>query len=315
MLPPGSVAVTRLLQVTDLIRILVNAPVSTVLIVAGIALLTVAILGTIDRWGIELGDWGRKYGLMIGSVVLLLGVGLHVGMPVDDGGGPSDGTPAPASTPTPTLTPVTAPASPTPAPPTEPPTPAPSLASFSFPEGFAASGFTDPDRAVDGHLRAVSLQSFQATLRYRSDRSTLRFDISADPETRRVHNIWHENGSVQSELYYDAGAVQIRTPGSGGFERGDAVSFAAATLVEGQFDRFFYSTLSDPEALRTQNRPAVSYVVTSERDDHEGDLTVLENGLFLDYSLRIERDSGEVFMQYHVTNLGNTTVETPAWAA
>lgn len=311
MIPPGSAAVARPLQVTDLIRTLVNAPVSTVLIVAGIAFLTVAILGSIERWGIELGDWGRKYGLIIGSVVLLLGVGLHVGMPVDDGGVPSDGTPTPA----PTSTPTTAPATPTPAPPTEPPTPTPSLASFSFPEGFAASGFTDPDRAIDSHLRAVSLQSFQATLAYRSDRSTTTFDIRADPETRRVHNIWRENGSVQSELYYDAGTVQTRTPGSRGFESGDAVSFAAATLVEGQFDRFFYSTLSDPAALRTQNRPAVSYVVTSERDDHEGDLIVLENGLFLDYSLRIEGDRGEVFMQYHVTNLGNTTVETPGWAA
>lgn len=297
MIPQGSAEFARPLQITDLIRTLVNAPVSVVLIVAGIVFLAVAILGKIERWGIELGEWGRKYGLMIGSVVLIIGLGLHVGMPIYDGGDSTNGPPTPTSTPaTGTLTPT------------------PSLASFSFPEGFDESGFTDSDRAVDGHLRAVSLQSFQATLVFRRDGSTLTFDISADPETRRVHKIWRENGSIQSELYYDSGTVQTRTPGSRGFDREDAVSFAAVTLVEGQFDRFFYSKLSDPEVIRTQNRVAVSYVVTSERNDHEGDLTIAENGLFIDYNLRIEGENGEIFMQYHITNLGDTTVETPNWA-
>lgn len=307
MIPPGSAEFARPLQVTELVRTLLNAPVSVVLIVAGIAFLAVAIVGKIPRWGIEPGERGRKFGLMIGSVVLIIGLGIHVGMPVGDDGTPTDGP----STPTPE--PPTEPLTSTPEPPTETLTPTPSLASFSFPEGFDDSGFTDPDRAVDGHLRAVSLQSFQATFLLRRAGSTIRFDISADPETRRVHKVWRENGSIQSELYYDSGAVQTRTPGDRGFDGEDAVSFAAATIVEGQFDRFFYSRLSDPEALRTRGRTAVSYVVGSERDDHEGDLIVTENGLFIDYNLRVEHESGEAFLQYHITNLGNTTVEKPGW--
>jgi hypothetical protein len=307
MIPPEPAEFARPLQVTELLRALLNAPVSVVLVVAGIAFLAVGIVGKIPKWGIEPGERGRTFGLVIGSVMLIIGLGIHVGMPVGDDARPTDdlstSTPAP---PTATLTP-------TPASSTVTLTPTPSLASFSFPEGFDASGFTDPDRAVDGHLRAVSLQSFQASFVFRRDGSTARIDIDADPETRRVHKIWRENGSIQSELYYDSGTVQTRTPGDRGFDSGDAVSFAAATIVEGQFDRFFYSELSDPEVLRTQGRPAVSYVVTSERDDHEGDLIVAENGLFIDYNLRVEHDSGETFVQYHVTNLGNTTVERPTW--
>lgn len=311
MIPAGSGEFTRPIQITELIRALLNAPVSVVLIVAGIAFLAIAIVGRIPSWGIEPGERGRKYGLMIGSVVLVIGLGIYVGM------APPSVTPTPPPT-TETAAPTqSSPAdglsTPTQAPPTETRTPTPSLASFSFPEGFNESGFTDPDRAVDGHLRAVSLQSFQATLVFRTDGTTLRFDISADPETRRVHKIWRENGSIQSELYYDSGTVETRTPGSQGFDSEDAVSFAAATIVEGQFDRFFYSKLSDPEMLRTQDRTAVSYVVTSDREDHEGDLIVAENGLFIDYNLRIEREGGEVFLQYHITGLGETTVEKPDW--
>lgn len=303
MIPPGLSEFARPLQVTDLIRTLVNAPVSVVLILAGIAFLAVAIMGKIERLGIELGEWGRKYGLIIGLMVLIIGLSLHVGMLIDDGqtNGPSTPTPAPTET----LTPTPAP--------TETLTPTPSLASFSFPAGFSESGFTDSDRAVDGHLRAVSLQSFQATLIFRSDGSTAEFKITADPETSRVHKVWRENGSIQSELYYDSGAVQTRTLGGRGFDSEDAVSFAAATYVEGQLDRFHYSALSDPEVLRTQGRTAVSYVVVSERGDHEGDLIVAENGLFIDYNLRIEREGDEAFVQYHITNLGNTTVEKPDW--
>ena len=324
---PGSVAFASPLQVTELIRALLNAPVSVTLIVAGIAFLAVATVGKIPG-RIEPGEQGRKFGLVIGSVLLILGLGIHVGMPVGDGGNPTDGH----STPTPTLAPPTESAtspsvgdgeSPTddlstptstPAPPSPAATDTPTPSLSSFPEGFNESGFTDPNRAVDGHLRAVSLQSFQATLVFRRDGSTLAFDIRADPESRRVHKIWRENGSIQSELFYDAGAVQTRTPGSRGFDGEDAVSYAAATIVEGQFDRFFYSKLSDPEVLRTQGQTAISYIVISERDDHEGDLTVAENGLFINYNLRIELEVGEAFMQYHITNLGETTVEKPEWA-
>lgn len=292
----------RPLQVTELIQALLNAPVSEVLIVAGIVFLGIAIAGKIPGW-MEPGQQGRKFGLVIGSFLLITGLAMHVGLPPAN-----DNDPTPDGS-TPTLS------TPSPSPPTELDTPTPTLDSFSFPAGVAVAGFTDVDRAVDNHLRAVSKQSFRASFTFRRDETVNEIEVVADPEARRVHKIWRRDGTIVSELWFDSGAAQARTPsgGGGGFDPDDAVSFAAATIVEGQFDRFFYSELSDPQAHITQGQPVVSFFVNSTRDDHEGELTIAENGLFLAYDLRIQLDGDQTFVQYLVTDLRQTSVDEPGW--
>lgn len=286
------------LQIVELFRALTDASLPNVLVAAGIVFLAIAIAG--PAW-LDTGEAGRKFGLLFGTVLLVVGLGLHIGGYAGGGGtldGPATDTPT-ASVPTaaPTAT-------------DEPATATVTLDSFSYPAGYDRAGFTDPDRALDQHLRAVTRQSVHATLFYRRAGETFEFEIVADPESGRVHKVERRDGTPVAELFYDSGTSHLN-PESGGFD--EAVSFATATYVEGQFDRFFYSTLSDPQAHRMHGRPVVSYFVTSTRDDHEGELTVTEDGLVVAYDLRIEADGEQAFVEYRVTDLGETSVSVPPW--
>jgi hypothetical protein len=288
------------LQIFELIRALLEAQIPQLLVVAGLVFLGVGIVGKLP--GTDPGERGRKFGVVFGSVLLVVGLGMYGGALGGgaDGGAPTTTNVPPTDTATSTRTETTA--------------PTPTLESVTYPRGFDESGFTDSESALSGHLRVLKRESFAATYTSRGDGAAFDVDIEADPETRRVHKVWRKNGSVESELYYESGSVEVRTPGDQGFDS-DVPSYVAAAYLEGQLDWFGYSNLSDPQVHRHQGRTAVSYFVTSTREDrdHEGELTILENGLVVQYNLRIETDGRESFVQFRLTDLGETTVEEPDW--
>lgn len=293
------------LQIFELIQSLLQARTDQVLIVAGLTFLGIAIVGKFPG-DIEVDEQGRTFGVVFGVLLLLTGLAMNIPGGLDSNGG----------TPTPTHVSPTETVTPTPAQvqTTEIVTPTPSIG--SYPQGFDESGFTDPDMAISGHLRALKKQSFTAIFNYRTEDTTIKLVVQADPETRRVHKVLRNNGSIESELYYDSGSVETRTPGDQGFDS-DVPSYVAAAYVEGQLDWFAYSNLSNRQVHRQQGRTVISYFVTSTREDrtHEGELTITENGLVIQYNLRGETRQGEFFWQFRMTELGETTVEEPDWVS
>lgn len=292
------------LQIIELIRSLLRARTDQLLIVAGLIFLSIAIIGKLPG-GPEVDERGRNFGLVFGVILLVTGLAMIVpGGPI--GFDADDGTPTPTHV-SPTET-VTLP--PTQVQPTEIVTPSVG----SYPQGFDESGFTDPESAISAHFRALKKQSFTSVLTANREDATMKVEIEADPETRRVHKVWWNNGSIESELYYDSGSVAVRTPGDQGFDS-DVPSYVAAAYLEGQLDWFTYSNLSNRQVHRQQGRTVISYFVTSTREDryHEGELTITANGLVVQYNLRVETGQGEVFVQYRTTDLGETTVEEPDW--
>jgi hypothetical protein len=190
----------------------------------------------------------------------------------------------------------------------------PNLDVVQYPQGYDRSGFADSDMALAAHGRALKRESFEGTYTARSDRGTLEITVKADPDTRRVHKVLVVNDSVSSELFYDAGEVTTRQPGEQGFSS-DVPTYVAAAYIEGELDWFSYSALSDPQVHRQAGRTVISYYVTSTRADrdHEGELIVTETGLVLQFSLRVETDQETFFVEHRLTDLGETTVDTPGW--
>jgi len=302
MLPQVLAEPGELLQITELIRTLLNARVSQVLIVAGLVFLGFSIVGDISG-KIEMGTNSRIAGGVAGSLLVITGLGMHIAYAGGGGDGiqtstavpTPEATATPAATPTPTVTP------------TLPPTTEP----VTYPAGFDESGYTDPKRALERHLQVLRTRSFTGTTLFESDtEGTTELVVRADPETRRVYKVARRDGSVEAELFFDSGTVDTRTPGDQGFNS-DVTSYDWAVVFDGQYEDIVSATLRDPEVTRERGRTLITYDATGK--NIEGTLTITETGLYLRYSLRVESDQGAYSIRYRVTDLGETTVEEPKW--
>jgi hypothetical protein len=220
-----------------------------------------------------------------------------------------------------------------------------SAEAFDYPDGFAADGVNDSDKALDTHTQAIVEQSsYRSDVQFRieaaEDETVVdeqhRVDFDSEAALRRSEfETPDANGTIQ--VYYEDGQRVVRTV-VGGQEAGvnaQEWTFSAenqtgteavgpllrndtdyeTTLVErddGQFVRFEMTSLeSSADFFGVEGEDDVAEFNASFVLGAEGIVHAAE------YELTVQGSDGErtVSMTFEATGFGETAVERPEWAS
>lgn len=241
------------------------------------------------------------------------------------GGFASDETPQPTTEPTPSATPT--------ATPTQTPTETATSEPRRLPAGWSETGVENASVALDAHYRAV-LTGPATTVTYRSRtvETTLdqpvntSLDMEVDPGTKRLYASIAGKRNHREAYFADGTLTQWSVRNETVVSRSEARFVRVGQSV----DRWVLKSqllLYRLELNRTVERngtTALVYDVTDVYDNAQsatwgvgksgtGRIVVTESGRVLELETTVTYTKGTVRYHYAQTQLGETTVDAPAW--
>lgn len=183
---------------------------------------------------------------------------------------------------------------------------------FPLPSGFSTEGVTDAAAVAEGHLSALEGTAYTVTLVKHFEHPYSTYVGRFDRPANRSH-IREQDG--EAEWYFDDEHWYVK--GSNDSDSSDVRSVDAVdqTRYLGTLDWDIFSLLEDftyapSPAFRTMDgEPVATFSMTGAR---KGRLSVSPQGRI--YRIRVEKYE-ELQIEYETTDVGNTTVTEPDWAA
>jgi len=262
---------------------------------------------------------------VIAAVAIVLLVSGCLGLSGGDGTpDPTGASPAPTPTPTPT--------------PTERATSTPTGTAASeptIPGGWSESGVEDPDAALQSHYSAV-LSGPSATVQYRN--SVLESDASAgenssldmtlDPAGRRMH-VRIDGQASSLEVFYADGTLTQWDPENASVAGRSEIAYQRAVQsadIQLLKSNLLLYTLNLTETVERDGTTVFVYNVSGVQPNTvsrtygaarsgSGRVLVGADGRVRVIETTVTYTNATVAYRYAHTDLGETTVETPAWAS